>query len=557
MAKENEEIKFLKEKITRLEKINNALMERVESSLASGSNAFALFEGNVLLRRKIDDKAKELEKAKRTLLKQKNAIDAVLMIADIDTDGIIKSVNKNFIDVTGYSKNELIGKEIKILNSGMQPRLFWKNFWDMILKGVHFKGEVCNKTKAGTLYWEEKVVIPSFTDDEITGFTTISLDISEKKMNEKRFHHQSKLAEIGELASGVGHEINNPLAVAIGNIDMSILELSKDVPDYDKVNDRLTKVKKAHERISKIVTTLRIYSRKETDKLETVSVSNVVSSTIDLVKDLYFAEGINIEYLSNNEELHCLCNEGKLQQIVMNLLSNAKDSLDGRSKKFIHISVEEDNKSIVLKIVDTGSGIPDSIKEQVLNPFFTTKKVGKGTGIGLSFVNEEVKKMNGELEISSKVDIGSTFKISLPKVSNDNFESSEIISSDEHLKMKGRALVVDDEEDIRLLLADLLEDIGLAVDQVDDGDIACEKVKENNYDFIFTDIKMKRMQGYEFLKKCKKDIQSNCKVFVVTAGITNQAKEENQHIFDNLVTAQVDKPFSRDSIKNTLKKFAS
>lgn len=140
MAKNEKEVEILLKKIAKLEKINKALMDRVESSVVSQGSAFSLFEGNILLQKQVKEKTWELEKTKNELLKQKKSLDAVVMISETDVTGKIFNVNKNFCDTTKYSKEELIGKNIKILSSGMHSKEFWKKFWDTINSGFPYKG---------------------------------------------------------------------------------------------------------------------------------------------------------------------------------------------------------------------------------------------------------------------------------------------------------------------------------------------------------------------------------------------------------------------------------
>lgn len=554
MAKNDDELLKLQAKVKKLEKINKALMDRVESAIDLQGNAFSLFEGNILLQREVAEKSKELEEAKDLLLQQKKSLDAVVMISHTNAAGVVQEVNQKFCQISGYEREEFIGKNLKILNSGMHSSEFWSKFWETIKSGFTFRGEVCNKSKSGDLFWEEKVVLPTFHEEKgIIGFIAVSIDITAKKQSERMLFHQAKLISIGEMASGIGHEINNPLTVSVGNT----LSIKKELLDMgfhnNSILEKIDKICEANDRISKIVYGLRTYSRDDTDKEEVISINDVISSTLNLVKDIYEKDGVKILFEVSPESLFVLGHKGKLQQIVMNLISNARDALEEIKKKQIIVKCESDDQYVTINVIDNGCGIPQNVIGEILNPFFTTKRAGKGTGIGLSFVNEEIKKIGGELKIQSVENKGSTFQVILPLTQKP--QEKEQAEQDENISLSGNVLIVDDEEGIREILADILEDIGLNVEQADDGDTALEKVKEKNYDFICTDMKMKRMQGDQFIINAKKHISEDCAVFIITGGVTENYMESNNNVLSDLINGQIDKPFTPKTIAKVLKNF--
>lgn len=268
--------------------------------------------------------------------------------------------------------------------------------------------------------------------------------------------HQRKMASLGELSAGIGHEINNPLAVSVGNTTLIKKMLDKETIQNSDIFKNIVKIQNAHERIRKIVDGLRIYARSDTEHDELISMRVAIDSTVELVTDIYESEGIIIIRNNPDREFHTKGSLGKLQQVIMNLISNAKDATDEQSTREINLSLVKDkDHTFRFSVRDNGCGIPEDVKDKILKPFFTTKGVGKGTGMGLGLVAEIIKEMGGELEIESIEGEGSIFSVVLPLVDDNTLaEAQNKAQAQERVALKGIALVVDDEEGIRELLVD-------------------------------------------------------------------------------------------------------
>ena len=201
--------------------------------------------------------------------------------------------------------------------------------------------------------------------------------------------------------------------------------------------------------------------------------------------------------------------------------------------------------------------IPKEIRENIFDSFYTTKPVGKGVGIGLSILKTIVEEMNGTIQLDSEIDVGSNFSLLFPVVQpqiNDNNQElpqSKTNELDEYL-LHGTALVVDDEEGIRELLLNYLEDMGLKVETADDGDTALEMVKLKKYDYICTDMTMPRMTGDEFISQAKKYPSGQTKYYIITGGITASYSKEKEDIIKKEVEAYIYKPFTHKKIFNAL-----
>lgn len=240
--------------------------------------------------------------------------------------------------------------------------------------------------------------------------------VEEKANMQKKVFHASKLASIGELAAGVGHEINNPLAIIQGNLELMREEIKDENLVASSLEKYLSKQESSIKRISKIVDGLRTYARADVEHTETIDVHKLIRGSISLIEIIYKQEFINIELSLGAKEKYIMGNIGKLQQVIMNLLSNARDALRDKNGGTIKIETIQMKENIEIRLSDNGSGIAKENLKKMFDAFFTTKPIGRGTGLGLSISNELVEKMGGTIKVDSKEGEGTTFILSFPLV---------------------------------------------------------------------------------------------------------------------------------------------
>jgi CheY-like chemotaxis protein len=224
----------------------------------------------------------------------------------------------------------------------------------------------------------------------------------------------------------------------------------------------------------------------------------MIKETVDLLCDIYKKEGVVLKFSSAQKKLLVFGNRGRFQQAVTNLISNAKDATEGKEVRLIFIHADLVTDSVLITIKDNGQGIPKTIKEKIFQPFFTTKEVNKGTGIGLSIVSSIIQQHNGIISFESEIGQGTEFTICLPSVSNvqesleiENRGKVKLVDSDVRLQV----LVVEDEEDLREIMHFHLSKMGLSVHLAEDGRIALEMIKTQHFDLIISDITMPVMDG--------------------------------------------------------------
>lgn len=344
--------------------------------------------------------------------------------------------------------------------------------------------------------------------EEIVG---IASDVSQEVRTQRELEnskslagHQARLASIGELAAGVGHEINNPLTIIRGFLDITKNALMSGQLNEETVLDLIDKMDESAARIGKIVGGLRSLSHADQIGEASFEPESILRSTVGFVEEIYLRDGIEIDMETKVPVgLRMKGYEGKLQQVVMNLLSNARDATEGQAERKISTRIYLEQDDLIISVEDNGPGVPDAIRERIFHPFFTTKEIGKGTGIGLSMVFCIVQEFKGAVQCQNGPMGGAEFLVRLPLSENVATEAvkKEVIVDSRPTELVGRILVVDDEAGVREFLMLMLGQMGLVVDTAPNGKAALDVFfgSPKPYDLVITDLTMPEMGGLEFL----------------------------------------------------------
>jgi len=331
-----------------------------------------------------------------------------------DLQGKMVYVNPAFIDASGYSKEELIGKNPNIFSSGKHSKKFWMRMWNTISSGKVWVGEVENRRKSGEPFYTQLLISPILDHEgKVTGYFGIHRDLSEKKLLEKQLIHTQKMESIGTLAAGVAHEVGNPLA----SISALVQVVQRSTTD-DFAKDKLELIKKQVTRISKIIRDLVDFSRPSNYELQLTDINQNIVEAVEIVKVGVKAKDIAFDLNLNNKIPLLPLISDQIQQIFVNILLNAVDAIsenknnNKKDKIFVNSSMNDDE--VIISFEDTGKGISDDHLSKVFEPFYTTKKEGKGTGLGLWVSYGIVKSFQGNIKVDSKLLKGTTFTITLP-----------------------------------------------------------------------------------------------------------------------------------------------
>ncbi|MFZ1940200.1 MAG: PAS domain S-box protein [Terracidiphilus sp.] len=396
-------------------------------------------------RRQAEDKLRQLSAA----VEQSSS-----SIVITDLHGTITYVNRKFIEVTGYTFDEAVGKNPRILNSGSSPRETFQALWTTIRSGKEWRGELRNKKKNGEFFLESAVINPIVDENgNITHFLGVKEDITGRRQLESELRQAQKLEGIGQLAAGIAHEINTPTQFVTDNLTFlqeaweTILKLvevyrtairdhvqaalpsvaaavadAEQRADFEFVAGEVPQavaqgLDGAH-RVAKIVRAMKEFSHPDSAEKTEADLNKGIASTVTIARNewKYVAEVVT----NLDESLQpIICYPGEVNQVILNLIVNSahsiKEKINGSEKGKITISTRRLGPFAEIAISDTGMGIPDAIQHRIYEPFFTTKEVGKGTGQGLAFAHSViVKKHQGKLWFETEAGRGTTFFMQLP-----------------------------------------------------------------------------------------------------------------------------------------------
>ena len=346
------------------------------------------------------------------------------MIHSIDEDGNIVYTNRTAERLLGYTRDELTTMNIRQIYADEVLEAVNRGFSDLKERGDKTV-ESLLKAKDGTRI---PVEIRSFSiyDDEGRFIRTFSIlrDIRKIKELQNSLVHAGRLAAIGEMASGVAHDINNPLTVILLSNDMLQRELGRLEAPPDSPVDRSKSyakdVQRASGSIQKLANHLRTFSRGRAEAFEILDFYDSIADAMFITNNKVLSAGV----IAHNDVKKCLyyvsgC-PNNIEQVLVNLVGNACDAMTGRPKRELFVSVKPERLDDGIDywrcdVTDTGTGIPEELREDIFQSFFTTKEKGKGTGLGLSIARGIIRDHKGDIKLTSKVGEGTTFSVYLPQ----------------------------------------------------------------------------------------------------------------------------------------------
>lgn len=263
--------------------------------------------------------------------------------------------------------------------------------------------------------WLRGFARPQLLSDESTLWHGFITDVTIEKNLQLQLHQNSKMAALGEMASGIAHEINNPLTVIVGKAAILRKDLEQKDFNPEKMLSAISKIESTSHRISKIIRGLKDFSRNaDNDPHTEISVSTLFENVAELVQEKFKFNQIEFK-MKCEKKIKISCNATQIEQVLMNLVNNSFDSVKTLQEKWIHTSVEDVGSKVLITVTDSGKGIPPGIVEKIMNPFFTTKAVGEGTGLGLSLSKGLIESHHGKLYYDSS-SANTKFVIELPKI---------------------------------------------------------------------------------------------------------------------------------------------
>ena len=384
-----------------------------------------------------------------------HALDKAALIAETDAKGRITYANDTFCMVSGYSKEELIGTDHRLLNSGLHPRTFWTEMYRTVACGGIWRGEVRNRRKDGSHYWVD-TTITGFLDEngKLRKMVAVRADITDRKLAEQQLAQAQRLESIGQLAAGIAHEINTPtqyvgdntqflkdemprafeLVERVGKllesdqppeVRVEAFQQACDELDFEflreEVPQAIDQSLEGVSRIATIVAAMKNFSHPGGASIERTDINALIRSTIEVCRNRWkYVSELTTELDEQIPDVPVLASE--FNQVVLNLIVNAADAIgemretSGQSELGqIRVTTTANKTHAIIRVIDNGPGMPSHVRDRVFDPFFTTKAVGKGTGQGLALSRSIiVNRHGGELNVDSKAGSGACFTIRLP-----------------------------------------------------------------------------------------------------------------------------------------------
>lgn len=431
----------------------------------------------------------ERGKTEERLRKLSHAVmQSPVSIIITDLHGTIEFANPHVARLTGYEPDELLGKNPRILKSGLTGAEKYRTLWNTILAGEEWRGELQNRKKNGQLYWQRVLISPVRDQNGvITHFMAINEDISDLKIMENQMRHAQKMEAIGQLAGGIAHDFNNILTAIIGYGNILVMKSPADSFSRSTAEQILA----AAERGASLTKGLQTFSRKQVSTFLRIDLNSIIERIDKLLTSLV-GNNIGLTIRLSQEPL-CISADGmQMEQVLINLVSNARDVLpDGGSITVTTELADLDTefttshgigprgRYALLTVADTGQGMDDETLRRIFDPFYTTKESGKGTGLGLSIVYGIVMKHQGHVICGSTPDEGTRFRIYLPLMDEETTQHAPpVADAPARPAEKTYVILADGDPASRNVTRQILEEFGYTVIEAADAGMIVQKCRD-------------------------------------------------------------------------------
>jgi PAS domain S-box-containing protein len=417
-------------------------------------------------------------------------------------------VNDKFCAISKYPREELLGQDHRIINSGYHPKAFMSQLWHTILAGKVWKGEIRNRAKDGSFYWVDTTIVPLLGEDgQPAQFVAIRADITQRKEAEDALRQSQKLESLGVLSGGIAHDFNNLLTTILGNANLGAMRLPPESP----AQPFFKQIEQATLRAADLTRQLLAYAGKGQLQVMEVNLNRLVLEMTQLLT-VSISKQAMVRYDLSPDLPFIAADSTQMQQLIMNLVTNASEAIGAEASGLITIRtgtqvIDETytngllptlplaaGRYVTLEVSDTGCGMTPEVLERIFDPFFTTKFTGRG--LGLSAMLGILRSHQGSLKVYSELGRGTVFKLFLPTLSEEDAEITPHPPTTEW-RGHGLMLLVDDEASARSVARKLAENLGFHVLEAADGKeaLALFELRHAELSLVVMDLTMPRMNG--------------------------------------------------------------
>ena len=335
----------------------------------------------------------------------KRALDHAAIVAITDVSGRITYVNEKFTEISGYPTEELIGQDHRIINSGYHSKEFFRDLWRTIANGQVWHGELRNRAKDGHIYWVDTTIVP-FLDDRGKPYQYIAIrsDITARKAAEEALAAQAALAQVGQMAAVVAHEVRNPLAGIKGAMQILIARRQPADPELSVMRDIVARI----DSLGDLINDLMVFARPRPLRLESLDLRRLVDDAIAMVRRDPAAT--HVEIVAQGKTTALTADGELIRAALLNLLLNAAQAVGAHGR--IDVQTRAADDTVTIEISDNGPGIPTDIRTRVLEPFFTTK--ARGGGLGLPIARRTAELHGGQLTLTCPDRGGTVATLTVP-----------------------------------------------------------------------------------------------------------------------------------------------
>jgi two-component system NtrC family sensor kinase len=475
-----------------------------------------------------------------------SASDAIFTV---DAHGRLTAVNRALEETLGRDRAALIGAPISDFIDARDLSAAERLLRETI-SGLRSRGKVRYQGRGGDVRHGSVITSPVLEEGQIVGALGILRDVTDEQRLAEQLLQQEKLAAVGQLVSGVAHELNNPLAAVMA---FAQLLLASPTALADEPRDAVETIHREARRAAKIVSSLLTFARQQPAERTAAQLNEIVSDTLELRRYALRTAGIEVTLQLDPTLPPTWADPFQLQQVVLNLMANAEQALgDIASDRRIRIrtGMESGGTQIVLAVCDNGPGVPREQVDRIFNPFYTTKPVGQGTGLGLSISDGIVREHGGRIRVETSPGAGATFVVELPYVIPPAITDTEVSLPVKGPRTGRRMLVVDDEPAMRAAVSGFLMSLGNQVHVAANGADARALLATSEYDVVLLDLRMPDLGGEALYRDMlERDALHARRVVFVTGDLQSDAA---QRFLIEAGRPVIGKPFQLDDLAAVL-----
>jgi len=503
--------------------------------------------GTVATLRDVTDPKRAQETLARSEARYRHLVESASdAIVTLDANGRFTTVNHAAENISGYRREELVGQWFApMLPDDDLPKAL--GHFQQALAGETGLFETQFYRKDG----ETRIISVTYStpqkDEEVL---CLIRDVTDQKMLQEQLIQSEKMSAIGQLVSGVAHELNNPLA-GISAFAQLLLAEKRFPPDQRTAAETIYSEAR---RASRIVQNLLTFARQHKAEKVPTAINQVLDDTLELRGYELRVRGIDVRREYDDTIADTMADAHQLQQVFLNLITNAEQAMEQRDGHHhrLTVSTRRNGDAIRIEVEDTGGGIPANLIERIFNPFFTTKPTGSGTGLGLSISLGIVREHEGRIWAENVASTGARFIVELPiiklRTSGEMPAVTPLHAASENDRL--RVLVVDDEASVRVSLQRYLAGRGHQVETTASGEDALVRLRDAKYDAVIVDMRMPDLSGEQLYERLRSGDPGHAERVIFTTG--DLVNEQMRRFLDGTGRPCVPKPFEFASFDQAL-----